>query len=87
MKVYFDQVKIKLSKKAIAHLKMFMKHFIKTMRAHEEMDEKCWTWGLCTIKDLAYNNPQFSYGGDEDLPTKAEKEGKIYFHINKENLY
>lgn len=69
MEAKFDTEAIELSPRFIQALLELMMAECEMMQAREPKLAHHWTWGRCTVNDLAsLNGLEFEYGGDEDMP-------------------
>lgn len=68
MKATYDLEEIELSERFLNALQELMRAKIQMMKEHDEAYADCWTWGLCTISDLATRYLDFEYGGDDCKP-------------------
>ena len=69
MKAKYDDITVTVSRAFIAALRDLMQAEMNMMRRAEPRNAECWTWGKCTIRDLASaRGLEFEFGGDDDMP-------------------
>jgi hypothetical protein len=69
MKAKYDDITVTVSRAFIAALRDLMQAKMNMMRRAEPRNAECWTWGKCTIRDLASaRGLEFEFGGDDDMP-------------------
>ena len=69
MKAKYDDITVTVSRAFIAALRDLMQAEMNMMRRAEPRNAECWTWGKCTIGDLAsVQGLEFEFGGDQDMP-------------------
>jgi len=67
MKIKYDQEEVELTARFENALIELMKAECEMMALAEPHMKRCWTWGRCTVGDLAYvKGLSFVYGGDDD---------------------
>jgi len=54
---------------------------IETMQAHDPEHAKYWTWGVCEVSDICYEEAHFYYGSDDDKPKDFPKSQKVWVKI------
>jgi len=74
MQITYDRETIvQVSDEFVKALHDLMRAEMKMMIAAEPDTADCWTWGICTVGDLASSKHLlFEYGGDEDKPEGME---------------
>lgn len=66
----YDTEPLKVTPRYTEALKQLMWAKMEMMRLHDPAMADCWTWGVCTVGDLATpGGLHFEYGADEDKPT------------------
>ena len=83
--VYNDRV-IKSSTPLIEAYENLMNTTIETMQAHDPQHAKCWTWGICEVSDICYEEAHFYYGSDDDKPKDFPTAQKVWVKIVNSQL-
>jgi len=87
MKLKFDDIEIECTEGYIRALKVLMIEEMKMMKMSDDMHSYCWTWGQCTIGDLAdARNLCFVFGSEDDQP-KDIAQGGLSVVLDEEIYY
>lgn len=70
MKAKFDTEEITLTSRYVEALKELMRAEMEMMQINEPDMAECWTWGICSVTDLARSSSglSFEFGGEDDKP-------------------
>lgn len=69
MKAKYDDTTVTVTDAFVAALRDLMRAEVEMMRRSDRRNKECWTWGKCTVSDLASaRGLEFEFGGDEDMP-------------------
>ena len=65
----YDTKEIEPTDRFIEAVQELMRAEMEMMRLNEPEYADCWTWGVCTVNDLAMGKGfEFEFGGDEHKP-------------------
>lgn len=72
MKAKYDDITVTVTSAFVAALRDLMRAEVEMMRRSDRRNKECWTWGKCTIGDLATRRClAFEFGGDDDMPPEV----------------
>ena len=78
--IYNDRV-INNSSPLINAYENLMNATIETMQAHDPQHATCWTWGICEVSDICYEEAHFYYGSDDDKPKDFPLAQKVWVKV------
>ena len=78
--IYNDRI-IKNSTSLIKAYENLMNTTIDTMQNHDPQHAKCWSWGICEISDICYEEAHFYYGSEDDKPKDFPLAQKVWVKI------
>ncbi len=86
IKGYYDGEEITITEGYIDALKnLMLEELMMMQKAHPDFAD-CWSWGKCTVGDLAgMKRLDFEYGGEEDKPEDMDSVVQVFITGGKDN--
>ena len=81
----YNNETIKNSSALIAAYENLLNTTIETMQTHDPKYAKCWTWGICEVSDMCYDEAHFYYGSEDDKPKDFPDSKKVWVKIMGKN--
>jgi hypothetical protein len=67
LRAKYDTEDIVLTAGFIEAIERLMEEECRMMQQHEPKNADCWTWGICTVNDIAHSRGlEFEFGGEPD---------------------